>query len=122
MFPPIFAVCAASAAVKAAIGSNPVRFYPAGQAEEATARPYAVWQIIPGGEPENYLGNLPDIDRFPVQVDVYADTATSARNTAKAIRDAIEPHAHLTRWNGEDRDPDTKNYHYSFDVDWFVQR
>ena len=41
---------------------------------------------------------------------------------AAALRDAIEPHAHITRWGGSSRDEKTKRYRYSFDVDWHVQR
>ncbi len=121
MFPQIFQVCAANAAVKAALGASPVRLYPFGEAPQGVAKPYAVWQTI-GGLPENYINQRPDMDRFALQVDVYADTATAARNAAKAMRDAIEPHAHITRWGGESRDPETNNYRVSFDVDWWTKR
>ncbi|MCY1278010.1 hypothetical protein D9M70_267270 [compost metagenome] len=121
MFPPIFQVCSASAAVKAVLGSSPVRLYPFGEAPQDVQRPYAVWQIA-GGAPENYLGDRPDIDSFTTQIDVFAATATSARDVAKALRDAVEPVAYVAGWRGESRDPDTKNYRYSFDVDWLTPR
>lgn len=121
MFPPIFQLCAGDAGVKSALGSNPVRLYPFGQAPQGVVLPYAVWQIVSGG-PENYLGNLPDVDSYTVQVDVYADGASSVRSAAKALRDAIEPHAHIVGWRGESRNPDTQRYRLSFDVDWFVHR
>ncbi|WP_028627656.1 tail completion protein gp17 [Metapseudomonas resinovorans] len=121
MFAPLFQVCAADAAVQVALGNNPVRLYPFGEAPQNVARPYAAWQGI-GGAPENFLSQRPDIDRFAIQVDVYADTATAARNAAKALRDAIEPHAHITRWGGESRDPVTNHYRVSFDVDWWTPR
>ncbi|MCY1313369.1 hypothetical protein D9M70_638860 [compost metagenome] len=57
-----------------------------------------------------------------MQIDIYADSAASARTAAKTLRDAIEPHAHITRWGGESRDPETKNYRVSFDVDWWTPR
>lgn len=121
MFAPIFATCAADTAVKAVLGSAPVRLYPFGTAPQGVTLPYAVWQTI-GGTPENYIGDLPDLDSYSLQVDVYATTETDARNAAKALRDAIEPHAHITRWGGEWTDPDTLNKRYSFDVEWHVNR
>jgi len=121
MFPPIFTVCRASPEVVALLGSAPMRLYPFAEAEQGTARPYAVWQII-GGSPENYITNVPDVDRFGLQVDVYAADVDDAREVAAALRDAIEPHAHITAWRGESREPDTRLYRVSFDVSWFVQR
>lgn len=121
MHPPIFKTCAADAAVQAELGVNPTRLYPFGEAPEGVVYPYAVWQSI-GGAPENYLGDPPDIDRFALQLDVYADTAESARAVGKALRDAIELHAHITRWGGERKDAATGRYRLSFDVDWWAHR
>lgn len=121
MFPPIFATCFASAAVKAVLGSAPCRIYPFGEAPQGVAMPYAVWQSI-GGAPENYINQVPDVDAFDIQVDVYAATGDSARAVAKALRDAIEPVAHITRWGGDPTVSETKTKRYSFDVSWWVQR
>lgn len=125
MFAPIFTVVAASSAVTAVLGTNPVRFWPFGDAPEKTesgyALPYAVWQTV-SGSPENYINQVPDLDAYTIQVDVYGLTGSSARAAAKALRDAIEPHAHIIAWRGESREKDTKLYRYSFDVDWFVPR
>lgn len=121
MFPPIFQVCAASPAVTALLGTNPTRLWPFGEAPQRVALPYAAWQTI-GGLPENYLEDRPDVDSWSIQIDVYADTVTKARNAAKALRDAIEPVAYVTRWGGESRDPKTKHYRVSFDVGWIVPR
>lgn len=123
MYPPIFAVCAASPAVRALLGEGDgtVKLFLFGLAPQNVKTPYAVWQTI-GGLPENYITNVPDIDSFSVQVDVYASSAAEAREVAAALRDAIEPHAHVVGWRGDSRDPETKNYRYSFDVNWFVRR
>lgn len=121
MFPPIFATCAAAPGVTALLGASPTRLYPFGEAPHGVACPYAVWQTV-GGVPENYLGDRPDIDSFSLQVDVYAETGASARAVAVALRDAIEPNAHITRWGGESRDPETGRYRVSFDVDWLTHR
>ena len=98
-----------------------MRLYPFGQAPQGVALPYVVWQIATGS-PENYLSDTPDVDRFTTQVDVYSATETSARNTAKAIRDAVEPVAHVVAWRGESTDQETQHKRYSFDVEWHVKR
>ena len=121
MFAPIFATCAAVPAVTTLIGTSPVRLYPFSDAPQGVALPYVVWQTV-SGLPENYIGNVPDIDSYTLQVDCYATTATAARNVAKAIRDAIETKAHVVAWRGESKDPDTAHYRSSFDVTWFVPR
>ncbi len=121
MYPTIFATIKASAPVTALLGTTITRFYPFGDAPQEVAKPYAVWQIV-GGSPENYLGDNPDIDSYLLQIDVYALTAASARAVAEALRNAVQPVSHVVSWRGESRDPDTKNYNYSFDVDWFQSR
>lgn len=122
MTPPIFQLCSQTAAVTALLGTGAnLRLYSFGEAPEGVTKPYAVWQLM-NGEPENYLAGRPDADGFTLQVDVYAATSTSARQVRDAIRDAIELDACVTRWGGEGRDPTTKNYRTSFDVDWIVLR
>lgn len=123
MFPPIFPVVDASAACRALLraAGGPTRFYQFGLAPQNVVKPYAVWQRA-FGAPENYLGNVPDVDSFTLQVDVYASSADSARAVALTLRDAIEPVAHITAWLGESVDPDTKNNRFSFQVDWWVPR
>ena len=121
MIAPIFPVCASSPEVTALLGSNPVRIYPFGIQDDNVVYPYVVWQNITGS-PENYIAQRPDADFFTLQVDAYADTVDEVIAVATALRDAIEPHAHITRWGGQERDQETKRYRYSFDVDWIVNR
>lgn len=121
MTPPIFSIMSASSAVKALIGSNPIRFFLFGEAPQDVATPYCVWQTI-FGAPENFLGQVPDVDSWSVQIDVYGDTASSVRSVAQAVRNALEPVAYVTNWNGESRDPATKRYRYSFDVAFITPR
>lgn len=118
MYPNIFAPVEADAAVKAILG---VRFYPFGEAPQGVVLPYAVWRTVTGS-PENELGDVPITDSWLLQIDVYASSGTSARSCAQALRDVVEKHAYIVGWRGEDRDPDTKNYHYSFDVEWIQAR
>jgi hypothetical protein len=121
MYPPIFETVAADSDVQTNLGTSPVRFYPFGKAPQGVSKPYAVWQTITG-LPQNYLNELPDIDRHSLQVDIYADSVDSARDAAKAIRDSVEPVAHITAWRGESVEPETGSYRVSFDVDWMVSR
>lgn len=124
-YPPVFTLAAASSAVTALLGSSPCRVWAFGLGPDTPTefyqKPYAVWQQV-GGLPENYLDRVPDADNWSVQVDVYAESIDQARAVALALRDAYEPHAYITNWNGESRDPDTKNYRVSFDVDFIVLR
>ena len=121
MFPPVFAIAAADAAVKAVLGSNPVRLYPFGEAPAGVTKPYATWQTV-SGDPENYLADRPDSDTFRAQIDVYADSATASRNAAKALRDALEGSGYVVSMNGESREEATKLYRYSFDWEHITPR
>lgn len=108
-------------AVKAKLG-DPIRFTSFGMAPQDGPRPYATWQTI-SGQPENYLGQVPDMDGWEVQVDTFAKVASAAREAATALRDAFEAGgAVITAYNGESRDPDTKDYRITFTVGHFVSR
>lgn len=120
MTPPVFEAVKDDSAVKAIFGSVP-RVYPFGEAPPNVQKPYAVWQLA-YGSPENFLGQRPDIDNYGTQIDVYAPTAASARGAAMALRDALEPVGHIVSWSGEGRDPDTRDYRYSFTVEFWSAR
>lgn len=122
MHPPLHAICAADTTVRDLIGDGDLlRLYPFGEARQKDAYPYAVWQIV-GGSPENYLSDTPDTDRFSTQIDVYGKTWASAREVAMALQLALEGDAHVTSYNGEDRDAETKSFRVSFTVDWITSR
>lgn len=121
MIAPIFAVCSASQQVNSLIGGETLRLYPFGMQDDNVIYPYVVWQNV-SGEPENYLAQRPDADSFTLQVDAYADTPDEVIAVAAALRDAIEPHAYISRWGNQELDGETKRYRYSFDVDWIVTR
>jgi hypothetical protein len=124
MYPPIFPTIAASSAVKALIGSSPVRFYQFGlNTTQPQTLPYVVWQRV-FGQPLNYLGDVPDTDDFTIQIDVYGSSAEQVRNVAVALRDAIEQPmtSYITNWLGESIDPDTKHYRFTFQNEWLVAR
>ena len=121
MYPPIFSIASSDATVRSIFGISPVRFYTAGEAPENCTVPYAVWQTVTGS-PENYVSNTPDIDMYLIQVDVYGTTVTSVRNGAEALRDALEPHAHIVSWRGESTDQGTGHKRYSFDINFITPR
>jgi hypothetical protein len=125
MFAPIFVIAAADAAVTALIGTgapgDPVRLFPFGEAPEGVQLPYAVWRNITGG-PENQLNSRPKADTFNLQVDIYGASAASVRAVTFALNNALETHGHITRWGRENRDKDTGNYHYDFDIDFIEYR
>lgn len=121
MYPPLFAIVSIDGTVQGIFGTNPVRVFPFGGAPERVKLPYAVWQIV-GGTPENYVSNSPDLDTYLVQVDVYGDSANSAQSGAEALRDAIEPNAHIVSWRGASKDNETKHYRYSFDINFLTKR
>jgi len=117
MYPSIFPLVANDAGVQLALGSVPCRFYPFGEVREGINKPYATWTQITG-TPENYLGKTPDYDTYLLQVDVFGLTAASARDAARALRDAIEPVAYITSWDGESKEDDTDLYRIIFSVEW----
>jgi hypothetical protein len=121
MIPPLFSVCAANAGVTTLLGLSPVRLFPFGEAPLDIARPYAVWQSI-SGFPDNNLDELPESDFYSVQIDVYGLTSDSVLDVAQALRDAIEPVAYVTGWNNTSRDPDTKDFRFTFSADFIEQR
>lgn len=121
MYPPVFETLKNNTDVVALLGSNPLRVYVPGEADQDTVRPYLTWQIV-SGLPENVLDKVPDIDSHTVQMDAYARTLSEARAVVKAVRNAIEIFAYITGWLGESKEVDTRLYRVSFQVDWFTQR
>lgn len=121
MYPVFFPTLTANGSVTAALGSNPTRVYPHGEAPQNSPRPYATHQLV-SGSPENYLSGAPDTDAYRIQFNCYADTATAARNAAGVIRTALEGSGYLVSFNGTTRDPDTNRYTYSFDFEFMQPR
>ena len=117
MIPPLFPLLSGVTS----LGTNPKRFFPHGQATQATAKPYATWQIV-AGTPENYLGTLPDIDGVLIQVDVWADTQSSASAVADDIRNAFQTVMHMTSFGQTEKDATTNLYRYRMDFSYWVPR
>lgn len=121
MTAPIFSVLMQSPDVMQLLGPTILRFYDFANKPEKPTYPYGTFQNY-AGSPQMFLGTLPDVDTWSIQVDIFSKTSNEARTIAQAIRDAIEPHSYITRWGVQVQDDDTKSYRYSFDVDWMVLR
>ena len=120
MFPPVKQTLAASAAVTAIIGSDP-RVFGRGNAPQDGTKPYVSWFIVTG-TPENELSDVPGIDRQTIQVDVWSKDDDESRRLAVAVRDAIEPVAHMTGVVVDEREPETKLYRIGMQFDWWLPR
>lgn len=121
MKPAIYEIVSADTGVEALLGEHPnMRFVPFGRGPQSPAYPYAVWQVI-SATPENYQDKTPDVDRIAVQVDCYSPDPNVVDQVAIAIRDAIEPHAHMTRF-ADGREPQTENYRVSMDFEFWTDR
>jgi hypothetical protein len=124
MLPPVFAALKASPDVMAIVG-NPPRIYKhadAPQRPEGTpALPYVTWFLL-SATPENQLSGTPPTDRMTLQVDCWHTTGKGIETLAAAVRDAIEPSAHLTAMPIDLRDPETKLFRIALQFDWFNDR
>lgn len=111
MLPVVLPILAADPEVTGILGTTPVRFYPHGRAPQNVQAPYATWFIV-SGIPENQLDEVPRVDRFSVQIDCWSDNtgegAQEVKELATAIRDALEPHMHMTAIAADGVDPDTQ--------------
>lgn len=118
---PIFNILKNVPAVTALLGTDPVRIYPWGRAPQNPTKPYAVYAVY-NAIPENYLGQRPDIDNKGTQINVYGDTSDSVDACFKAIRDALEDHAHMTAFSSPDREAETNLYSCRLEFDFWDER
>jgi hypothetical protein len=109
------------ASVWAVFGANAVRVLPFGEMPQGATKPYAVWQTV-FGSPENYLGDVPRMDAWGIQVDVYAKTIEACIQGATVLRDALEPVSHITSWRATLKEPATELYRMGFDVEFLSSR
>lgn len=118
MLPPIFKWLKDSSAVQAIVDT---RVYRHGSAPQDTTRPYVTWQLV-SGIPDNTLSELPEVDRLAVQVDCWHQTDAGVEQLARAVRDAIEPHGHMTNIVINLREPETKLYRIGLQFDIWLDR
>lgn len=120
MYPAIFPIIAANKDVTDLIGTDPVRFFPFDEAPQNVKTPYVVHQLA-GGVPYNTL-RIPSVDRFSLQIDVYAKDQAEALAIAEAVIYAIQDYSYITGYNLNEREEETKLWRYSFNADWSVYR
>jgi len=111
MFPTVFQTLKASTAVKNIVGTNPPRIYQHGNAPQrpdnlALSDPYITW-FVASDTPENQLSGTPTTDRSSTQIDCWHQTSSGIKALATAVRDAIEPSAHMTAINADLREAET---------------
>lgn len=121
MLPPVFQTLKASADVRNFVGTNPPRIFRHGSAPQAIDKPYITWFMV-SGTPENQLSGTPPVDRCTVQVDCWHQTDSGIEAMAIAVRDAIEPFAHMTSAPVDDRETETKLFRIALVFDWFEPR
>lgn len=121
MLPPVFVMLKASPEVKNIVGTNPPRIYRHGSAPQDTARPYITWFVV-AGTPENHLSGLPPVDQMLVQVDCWHQTDAGVEALAGAVRDAIEPHAHMVGMPVDVQEPETKLYRIALEFSFWLDR
>lgn len=119
MLPNLFPLLRDAAAVTAIIGTSPVRFFRHGSAPQGVSAPYLT-QLAVDITPEINLSDLPPTDACRVQISCWSDNAGTGSlgvvTLAEAVRDAIEPHHHITDIRDMGRDPETQRYRIDLDV------
>ena len=118
MLPPIYPTLSAWPAVSALVGT---RIYPHADAPQDVTAPYVTW-FMAGGAPVNTLSEPPLVDLMTAQVDCWHATSAGVVQLASAVRDAIEPHAHITGYPINARDAETQLYRFGLQLDWWLSR
>jgi hypothetical protein len=75
-----------------------------------------------GNVPQNTMSEVPQIDAVSIQIDCYHQSPTGVIDLATAVRNAIEPYAHITNIPINERDAETKLYRIAIDIDWWYSR
>lgn len=118
MLPPIYRVLKDSSAVAAIVQT---RIYRHGDAPQNLERPYVTWFLV-SGTPENQLSGLPGHDRCSVQVDAWHPGDSGVQDLAEAVRDALEPVAHMTGVVINERERETRLYRIGMQFDYWLER
>lgn len=116
--PPVFSILQAAAPVTAFVGN---RVYRHGKAPLGVAKPYVTWFLVTA-DPENQLSGVPRDDRQTVQVDAYSTGDTEIVTLSEAVRNALEPHAHMTATVADLFEPETALYRIGMQFDFWLSR
>lgn len=117
---PIFEWIKDDSDIKQSFGDD-VRVYPFHDAPHGSALeyPYAVWQEISGTNDACLRGNGL-AEQYRIQFDVFAKTASGALSAASALELALESKGYTASYNLRTREPVTKDYRVSFDMEFWV--
>lgn len=122
MLPKIYPLLVADAAVAALVGT---RIYRHGTAPQGVVAPYITWFVV-SGIPENELSDLPRIDRYQVQIDCWSSNTgagdAQVEEVAQAVRDALEPHAHMVAIVANGQDFETQRLRLGLSFDFWTAR
>lgn len=121
MNPVLFSLLNADTAVKNLLGENPLRVFPYGKAPKPLNYPYAVYSMF-NAQPENYLGDRPDMDVKSVQISVYAKTNANLESCYNAVINVLENHAHMVNFSTPDIDAETDLYSCRMEFDFHDAR
>jgi hypothetical protein len=119
MLPPVYQILTQAPAVYSLVSD---RIYRHGSIPHDSAiSPYVTWQLVTG-TPENTLSETPSMDRNTLQIDCWSLGDAQVETLAQAVRDAIEPVAHMTGVILDARETDTRLFRISLQFDWFLSR
>lgn len=117
----VFPILNADSAVKALLGSKPLRVYPWGQAPQNVQHPYATYGVF-SAQPENTMDTEPQIDNQGTQIDIWAHTAKSCDECFVAIRNALESSGHMINFQMSVRDNETQLFTSRMEFDFWTAR
>lgn len=121
MIPPIYTWLAADSTVVSLLGSGSgIKVY-RDIAPQGTNAPYVRWVVV-GGAPENYISQAPGIDSSRCQFDIFSITQQQCDAIYAALRNALEERGHIVSFNLSEQDSETRNYRFSFDMQFWVNR
>lgn len=121
MMPPVYELVKNDATVQSLLGGVEPRVYLFGLAPQDVQDPYVVWQNVSGISYPT-LSCPPGADMFNIQFDVYGTSSKQVSEVGAAIRNAMERQAVISGYRGTTRDPETRRYRLSFDMEWVVLR
>lgn len=106
--------------VKSVFGED-VRVYPYDSAPHSDnlELPYCVYAYISGVNEPSLQGNT-GVGGHRYQFDVYASSGKTSRDAAGIIERALGDYGYTVSYNIRERDPVTKNYRISFDMEFFA--
>lgn len=119
MLPPVYETLIGDSNVLSLVG---MEIYRHDDALQGVVPPYISWSVTVA--PENTLSELPGIDRCTVTINCYSKLDAEVVLMAQAVRDAIEPVAHLISIpvDNRDRAGGTNLYRMALQFDWWLPR